>query len=198
MAALTLAARFRLYEDNLIKVLNLLMQAPLESFTLNARRGISDWEVEAGVARSMKKAILMACTTPLTTFRLSNLVNIDEHLIVRVIHSRTLKELALTNVILKVRDGDAILDLQPITSQIESLDLRRISYMQVLRIMGHPTLQVAALSIPYPFIIFSRLRNLVISSPWTDLETDTLRQFILGVAKTLEILEVEEINWQGI
>jgi hypothetical protein len=49
MTALTLAARLHLYEDNLIKVLNLFMQAPLErSFTLHARRGVSDWETEVG------------------------------------------------------------------------------------------------------------------------------------------------------
>ena len=195
MTALTLAARLRLYEDNLIKVLNLLMQAHLESFTLHARKGVSDWETEAGAARSMKKAVFMACTAPLTTLRLSNLVNIDEYLIARVIHSSTLKELALTNVTLKVYDEDANFDPQPMTSQIERLDLRRVSYMQIFRVMGHPTL--AALPMPYPFISLPRLRNLIISSPWTDLEADPLREFMLGVAKTLEILEIEEINWRG-
>ena len=194
MTALTLAARLRLYEDNLIKVLNLLMQAPLESFTLHARR-VSDWETEAGAARSMKKAVFMACAAPLTTLRLSNLINIDEYLIARVIHSSTLKDLALTNVTLKVYDEDANFDPQPMTSQIERLDLRRVSYIQVFRVMGHPTL--AALPMSYPFITLSRLRNLIISSPWTDIEADPLWQFMLGVANTLENLEVEEINWRG-
>jgi hypothetical protein len=193
--ALTLAARLHLYEDNLINLLNLLTQAPLKSFSLHARRGILGGAVEAGAARSMKNAVLIACTAPLTTFRLSNFVNIDESLIARVIHSSTLKELALTNITLRVCNEDANLDLQPITSQIEQLDLRRISYMQVFRIMGQPIL--AALPMPYPFITFSRLRNLIISSPWTDLERDTLWQFILGVANTLETLEIEEIKWQG-
>jgi hypothetical protein len=96
MMALSLAARLHLYENNLIKALNLLMQAPLESFTLHTQGAVPDWETEAGVAGNMKKAILIACTAPLTTLRLSNLVNIDESLITRVVHSSTLKELALT------------------------------------------------------------------------------------------------------
>jgi len=195
MTALTLAARLRLYEDNLIKVLNLLMQAPLESFTLHARRGVSDWETEARAARSMKKAVFMACAAPLTTLRLSNLINIDEYLIARVIHSSTLKELAFTNVTFKVYDEDTNFDPQPVTSQIERLDLRRVLYVQVFRVMGHPTL--VALPMPYPFITLSRLRNLIISSPWTAIEADPLWQFMLGVAKTLANLEIEGVNWQG-
>jgi hypothetical protein len=195
MMALSLAARLHLYENNLIKALNLLMQAPLESFTLHTQGGVPDWETEAGVAGNMKKAILIACTAPLTTLRLSNLVNIDESLITRVVHSSTLKELALSHVTLRVCDADANLDLQPTTSQIERLDLRHIAYMQVLRTMGRPTLPM--LPTPYPFITFSRLRNLTISGPWSDLETDTLWQFMLGVADTLETLEIEEFKWQG-
>jgi len=50
---------------------------------------------------------------------------------------------------------------------------------------------------PYPFITFSHLRTLIISGPWTYFETDVLWQFILGVADTLETLEIEEIKWQG-
>ena len=195
MMALTLASRFHLYENNLIRALNLLMQAPLESFTLHTQGAVPDWENEVGVASSMKKAILIACTAHLTTLRLSNLVNIDESLITRVFHSGTLKELALAHVTLKVCDDDANLDLQPTTSQIERLDLRHISYMQVLRTMGRPTLPT--LPVPYPFITFSCLRSLTISGPWPDLETDTLWQFMLGVADTLETLEIEEIKWQG-
>ncbi|KIM42799.1 hypothetical protein M413DRAFT_123971 [Hebeloma cylindrosporum] len=60
--------------------------------------------------------------------------------------------------------------------------------------MGRPTLPT--LPIPYPLISFSRLRHLVISSPWTVLEADTMWQFILGFANTLETLEIEEINSQ--
>ncbi|KIM42798.1 hypothetical protein M413DRAFT_444454, partial [Hebeloma cylindrosporum] len=82
--ARTLAAKIGLYEDNLIKALNLLLQAPsLKNFTLDARRGVSDWEAETGATRSMKRAVIIASTAPLTTFRLSNLVNIEESLIAR-------------------------------------------------------------------------------------------------------------------
>ena len=195
MAALTLASRLHLYENNLIKALNLLMQAPLENFTLHTRGAALDWDNEIGVAGSMKKVIVIACTAHLTTLRLSNLVNIDESLITWVVHSSTLKELALTHLALRVCDSDANLDLQPIASQIERLDLRHISYMQVLRTMGRPALPT--LPMPYPFISFSRLRNLTISIPWSDLETGRLWQFMLGVADTLETLEIEEIKWQG-
>ena len=193
--ALTLAARLHLYENNLIKALNLLMQAPLESFTLHTHGGVPDWEREAGLAGSMKKAILIACTVPLTTLRLSNLVNVDESLITRVVHSNTLKELALSNVTLRVCDDDVNLNLRPTTSQIERLDFRHVSYMQVLRTMGRPTFPT--LPMPYPFITFSRLCNLAISGPWPDLETDTLWQFMLGVADTLETLEIDEIKGEG-
>jgi hypothetical protein len=195
MMMLTLASRLHLYENNLFKALNLLMQTPLESFTLHTRGAAPDWENEVGVAEGIKKAILITCTAHLTTLRLSNLVNIDESLITRVVHSSTLKELALTHLTLRVCDGDANLDLQPITSQVERLDLRHISYMQVLRTMGRPTLPT--LPMPYPFITFSRLRNLTISGHGSNLEMDTLSQFMLGVANTLETLEIEEVNWEG-
>jgi len=195
MMALMLASRFHLYENNLIEALNLLMRAPLESFTLHTQGAVPDGENEVGVAESMKKAILIACNARLTTLHLSNLVNIDESLITRVVHSGTLKELALTHVTLRVCDEDANLDLQPTTSQIERLNLRHISYMQVFRTMGRPTL--AMLPMPYPFITFSHLRNLTISGPWPNAETDALWEFMLCVADTLETLEIEEIKWQG-
>ena len=194
MTALTLASRLHFYENNLFKALNLLMQAPLESFTLHTQGTVPNWENVVGVAGSMKKAVLIACTTPLTILRLSNLVDIDESLIIRVLHSSTLKELALTHLTLRTHDGDENLDLQPIASQIERLDLRHISYIQVLRTMGRPALPT--LPMPYPFISFSRLRNLTISIPWSDLETGRLWQFMLGVADTLETLEIEEIKWR--
>jgi hypothetical protein len=201
MMALDFSGRLDLYENDLTTALNLLMQAPLESFTLHARRGVPDREIETEEARRKKRAILMACIAPLPTLRtlrtlrLSNLDNIDESVIACVIRSSTLKELALRLVTLKVCDEDTNLDLQPITSQIEQLDLRHISFMKVLRTMGRPTFP--ALPMPYPFITFSRLRNLTISGPWPDLEADTLWQFMLGVADTLETLEIEEIKWEG-
>jgi len=193
--ALTVAARLHIYESNVIKALSLLMQAPLESFTLHTQGAVKAWETQAGVARSMENAILIACVAPLTTLRLSNLINIDESLIARVIHSNTLKELALTRVTLRVCDEDANLNLQPTTSQIERLDLKHISCKQVLRIMGRPTLPSS--STPYPFITFSRLRHLIIPGPWPGLEVDAVWQFLLGVADTLETLEIEENKWGG-
>ncbi|KIM42803.1 hypothetical protein M413DRAFT_124034 [Hebeloma cylindrosporum] len=194
LAALTLAARLRLREDNLIKALDLLVQAPnLESFTLHVRRGISFWQREAST-RTMKKAVLMACTAPLTTVRLSNFFGIEGSLIARVIHCRTLKELALTNIALRYCDDDANLDLQPITSQIERLDLRRVSYLHVFRTMGRPNLPPFPMS--YPFVAFPHLRHLIISGPWLDAEVDALWHFMLGIADTLETLEMHEIKWQ--
>jgi len=202
MIALTLAGRLRLYERDLIKAFNLLMQAPLESFTLDARRGIPDWEIETEADIRNKSALLVACIAPLITLRtlrtlrLSNLVDIDESLIAYIFRFRALEELALRRVELRISDEDANFNLQPIISQIERLDLRNNSYMQVLRTMGHPTFPT--LSMPYPFITFSHLRTLIISGPWPDLEeTDVLWQFMLGVADTLETLEIEEIKWQG-
>jgi hypothetical protein len=201
MMALTLAGRLNVYENDITKALNLLMQAPLESFTLRGRRGVPDREMETEEARRKKRAFLIACIAPLTTLRtlctlrLSNIDNIDESFIACVIRSSTLKELALRQITLRTRDEDANLDLQPITSQIERLDLRHISYMKVLRTMGRPTFPASPM--PYPFITFSRLRNLTISGPWPDFEADALWQFMLGVADTLETLEIEEIKWEG-
>jgi len=201
MMALTLAGRLDLYENNLTTALNLLMQAPLESFTLDGRRGIPAREMETEEFRRKKRDLLIAFIAPLTTLRtlctlrLSNIDDIHGSFIACVIRSSTLKELALRRVTLTARDGDANLDLRPTTSQIERLDLRRISYMVVLRAMGRPTFPVLPMS--YPFITFPRLRNLTISGPWPDLEADALWEFMLGVANTLETLEIEEIKWEG-
>ena len=201
MMALGLTGRLDLYENDLTTALNLLMQAPLESFTLHAQRGVPDREMETAEAKRKKKAILIACIAPLPTLRtlhtlrLSNLDNIDESVIACVIRPSTLKELALRLVTLKVCDEDANLELQPVTSQIERLDLRHISYTQVLRTMGRPTFPT--LPLPYPFIIFSRLRSLTITGPWPDLEADMLWQIMLGVSDTLETLEIEEIKGEG-
>ena len=203
MMALTLAGRLRLYEKDLLKAFNLLMQAPLDSFTLDARRGVPDWEMvmETEAANRKKRALLVGCIAPLATLstlrtlRLSNLVNIDESLIAHIFRSSTLKELALRRVTLRICDEDANLDLQPIISQMERLDLRNNSYMQVLRTMGRPIFP--ALPMPYPFITFSHLHTLIISGPCSNLETDVLWQFMLSVANTLETLEIEEIIRQG-
>ena len=201
MRALTLAGRLDLYGNDITTALNLLMQAPLESFTLHARRGIPDREMETEEARRKKRAVLVACIAPLTTLctlrtlSLSSLDNIDESLIACVIRSSTLKELALRHVTLKVCDEDANLDLQPINSQIERLDLRHISYMNVLRTMGRPTFPASPM--PYPFTTFSRLRSLTISGSWSGLEADILWQFMLGVAHTLDTLEIQELKWEG-
>jgi len=83
------------------------MQAPLESFTLDARRGIPDWEMETEAAARNKRALLVACIAPLTTLstlrilRISNLVDIDESLIAHVFRSSTLEELALRRAVLR-------------------------------------------------------------------------------------------------
>ena len=192
--ALTVAARLHLYESNLVKALSLLMQTPLESFTLHTQGAVKAWETQAGVARRMKNAIHIASAASLTTLHLSNLINVDESLIARAVHSNTLKELALTRVTLRVRDEDANLNLQPTTSQIERLDFKHISCKQVLRIMGRPTIPS---STPYPLITFPRLRHLIIPGPWSDLEMETVWEFMLGVADTLETLEIEENKWGG-
>ena len=78
MTALTLATKLRLYEDSLIKVLNLLLQASLQSFTLQARRGFLYWdEVEA--AESMKKAVFIACIAPFASPISSISTNLSSH-----------------------------------------------------------------------------------------------------------------------
>jgi len=93
--ALTLAGRLRLYEKDLIKAFNLLMQAPLESFTLDARRGVPGWDMETKAAKRRRRAFLVACIAPLITLRtlrtlrLSNLVDIDESLIAHIFRSST-------------------------------------------------------------------------------------------------------------
>jgi len=190
--ALTLAKRLRLYENNLIKALNLLMLAPLTSFTLHGR-GVPDWGTEVGIT---KRSVLTACAIPsLTTLCFSNLANLDESLIASIIQSNTLKELILAIVNLRVCDGDANPDLQPITSQIERLALRRVAYIHVLRTMGRLT--PPTLPMPYSFVNFPRLRSLVISGSLLNIGAETLWQFMLGVSSTLETLEIEEPKWRG-
>ena len=110
--------------------------------------------------------------------------------------SSTLKELALTNITFKAFYGDANLDLQPTTSSIERLDLRKTSFRDVWRIMGRPT-PPASLPMPYPFITFAHLRHLSISGSLPNVAADMLWRFMLDVANTLETLEMDGIKWRG-
>jgi hypothetical protein len=58
--------------------------------------------------------------------------------------------------------------------------------------MGYTTLSI---STPQPFVTFTGLKTLVISTHSSDLAL--IWKFILGVAGTLETLEIEEVDWKG-
>jgi hypothetical protein len=167
----------------------------LTKFALNARGGVIDWrlslkgEIGMGIFRSL-------CTlSSLKSLRISNFRNLDESLVAELeaVQRDILQELAFTNVSLWP-PYESTTKYNPIrtpNSHLLRVDIRRIHDLhRFLRAMGIPLPPVS----PYPFVTLTRLRNLVISG---DNATEAIWEFILGVAHTLETLEIEEVSWRS-
>jgi len=186
-------------ENSFLNVLNLLLQAPLITFTLHARREapVNLWET---VDDRTMEAFRSLCTKPsLRSLRLSNLNFLEETLITEAIRVNTLLGLSLNNVALGWDDGigwdnDEVTrdpNLAPVISQIEKLDVRSVSSFELFRIFGRTQ------PISRPFVALPRLRSFVFSARCAEFEMRKIWAFILESAGTLQSLEIEDISWTG-
>jgi len=185
--------------NSFLNVLNLLLQAPLTTFTLHARRGspVNLWRT---VDDRTMEAFRSFCTKPSLHFlRLSNLYFLDETLVTEAIRVNTLLGLSLDNVSLGWdddvgRDNDELThnpNLAPVISRIEKLDVRSLSSLELFRIFGR------AQSVSRPFVALPRLHSFTFSAMCAEFEMQKIWAFIVESAGTLQTLEIEDLSWTG-
>ncbi|KIM42820.1 hypothetical protein M413DRAFT_124329 [Hebeloma cylindrosporum] len=186
-------------ENYLLKLLSLFLHAPLTSFAVDGRRGYPVWKWTD--ERTNEVVRQLSINPSLKSLRISKIYSFDMSLIGigEVVHANTLQEFSCIAVSQPLSPGPENITadnhMAQISSRIERLDIRRVSYSGIFRILGRsPDPQLRA---PYPFVSFSRLHTLVITISSPDHTISIIWEFILGVANTLESLEIEELGWQG-
>jgi len=183
-------------ENYFLKLLELFVDAPLTCFALDGRGGYPNWEWTDERTNDVFRRL---CTNPsLKSLRVSKVYNLRDTLIGELVLANTLQEFSLVAITQKpsIQGYIAVDSHAEIRSRIEKLDIRRLSYGDIFRIFGRPTFPLLLPS-PYPFISFSNLHTLVITASSPDHTINMIWEFILGVANTLESLEIEELGWQG-
>jgi len=185
--------RARLLETSLEKLLKLLLMAgQLTSFALDARGGVIDWELHLRGEIRMEIFHSLFTHPSLKSMEISHVSGLDNSLVAEALRSNFLEELTFINVSIPLPyQYNTHPAVQLTNSHLRKLDIRRTSIREFLRIMGYAGLPM---STPHRFVTFTQLRSLVIVGRLWDLD---LWGFILGLARTLETLEIEELYWQG-
>lgn len=172
------------WETNLEKLLKLLMGSQLTSFTLEARGGVIDWELH--LKGEIRMEILHSLFThpSLKSLHISHVSRLDNSFVAEALRNNSLQELAFINVSLPMSRIIPVASVQFTYSHLRKLDIRRTSRLEFSR-TTIPTLS--------PFVTFTQLQTLVISTHSFNIHF----LFHAGVARTLETLEIEEIDWEG-
>jgi hypothetical protein len=181
--------RLGLRETSLEKLLKLLMTSQLTTFTLEARGGFIDWGLHLKGEIRMEAFQSLFTHPSLKSLQISHVSGLDNSFLAEALRSNSLQELALINISLPI-SGITLPAVQFTNSHLRRLDIRRTSIREILRTMGYTT---HSISTPQPFVTFTGLQTLVISAH--SLNLDLPWKFILGVAGTLETLEIEEVYW---
>ncbi|KIM34681.1 hypothetical protein M413DRAFT_33103 [Hebeloma cylindrosporum] len=183
-----------LWETNLEKLLRLLMASQLTSFTLRAQGGFIDWGLHLKGEIRMETFHSLFTLPSLKSLHLSHVFGLDDSLVGEALQSNSLRELTLVSVSLPISKITQPV-VQFTSRHIRSLDIRRTSITDFLSTMGYSR---QLLSTPHPIVTFTRLQSLAISGRHsTSLDVHRPWKFILGLARTLETLEIEEVYWEG-
>ncbi|KAF8966464.1 hypothetical protein BDZ97DRAFT_1917567 [Flammula alnicola] len=177
-------------ENATLKALEVLSRAMLESFTLKAQGGFLNWKINNS-PRTVTAALLAICSNPfLKSLHISNISNFPQSLIIAAVYSPNLTELSLSNVELSrsVSEDDIPQNSRVTHSRIQRLELRGpmrySSFFSALRTaIAQPTPSQS------PSNAFPHLRSLSTGIP-TD--GSGLSDFVLGVAHSLETLELDD------
>ena len=182
------------HENYLLKLLSLFVYVPLTSFTLDGRKGYAIWKWPD---ERTNEVVRQLCTnSSLKSLRISKIYNFDMTLIGEILRANTLQEFSVIAVSQYFSAGNIAVDNHAeVSSRIEKLDIRRLSYPGIFRILGCSTGPL--LPGPYPFVSFLCFHTLVITTSSLDSTVSMIWGFILGVAGTLESLEIEELGRQG-
>lgn len=185
--------RLGLRETSLEKLFQLLMTSQLTTFALEARGGFIDWGLHLKGEIRIEAFQSLFTHPSLKSLQISHVSGLDNSFLAEALknNSESLQELAFINISLPIL-GITLPAVQFTNSHLRKLDIRRTSIREILRTMGYSTLSIATPA-PQPFVTFTGLQTLVISAHSLDL--DLLWKFILGVAGTLETLEIEEVYW---
>jgi len=166
-----------------------LMTSQLTSFALSAREGFIGWGFHLKGEIWMETFRSSSIHPSLKSLQISDICGLDNSFVAEALESNSLQELGLAFLSVSLPISGITFPAVPFTnSHVRKLDIRRTPIREILRTMGYP------ISTPQPFVTFTRLQTLVISAHSFDL--GLLWKFILGVAGTLENLEIEEVNWE--
>ncbi|KAF8960228.1 hypothetical protein BDZ97DRAFT_1328967 [Flammula alnicola] len=194
------ARKLGLKENSVIILLKLFTGVGIEKLSLDAQHGLLNW---AQVSDRIKDAIDRIYSKPsLESLRFINIYNLPHSFVTGELQSNSLHELSLCDVRFMQRTEVP----SPETCEVASRNLARIErltmiyspymgFFQVLR----PFLNSVSASLPLapPAISFSHLKTISVSIPLNTPELQLLFQFILGAARSLEMLELQDITWTG-
>jgi len=183
--------RLGLRETSLERLLKLLITSQLTTFGLEARGGFIDWGLHLKGEIRMEAFQSLFTHPSLKSLQISHVSGLDNSFVAEALRSNSLQELALISTSLPI-SRITLPAVQFTNSHLRRLDIRRTSIREILRTMGYSILSIATPAFR-PFVTFTGLQTLVISAHSLDL--DLLWKFILGVAGTLETLEIEELYW---
>ena len=161
------------YENYLLKLLSFFVHVPLTSFALQGKRGYAMWP---WTDERTNEVVRQLCTiSSLKSLQISKIYGLRIPLIGEIFRANTLQEFRVNEVSLRLLlsqhfyAGDiTAYSHAEISSRIEKLDIKRLSYLSFIsmfEILGRSTAPL--LSAPHPFVSFSCLHTLVItiSSP---------------------------------
>ena len=186
------------HENYLLKLLSFFVHAPLTSFALQGKRVYAMWP---WTDERTNEVVRQLCTiSSLKSLQISRIYGLHIPLIGEIVRANTLQEFRVNEVSLLLSQhfyaGDiTVYSHAEISSRIEKLDIKRLSYTGMFEIFGRSIDPL--LPVPHPFVSFSCLRTLVITISSPEPTITIIWGFILGVASTLESLEIEELGWQG-
>lgn len=184
--------------DHIYNLLKTLNQAPIVHFSLEGWRLFGshpdhdEHQINGSALHIIKNPSLRA-------LRFSELIFLPQTIVKNALCSYQLKELAFRRIFHFVStpgDSDNFEGLQ-IAPKLERLELRRVPYTSFLSILFSLTLSnVAARTIP-TFPEFRHLRTLVVTIANLHSETESLWTLLLGLAPSLETLDIQHTGWLG-